>query len=767
MLPVKKGVIPIAHPRSLSRIVSRACAAGCLSIGATGLVQSYAQTAWPPFAFGRGTAFQPFSAICVCLLGIALLGPSIVPIRISRVVALVVVIVTAVTFALYNLGTLSDADTYSVLSTVRYSLGPRPPSNSMLYLFLVGTALFLYFYSLSHSLQVSALSILGATATCIGAAGVFGYIARVEPAYAWGLSPGLSLYESLAAIIAGIGTVAKMWGTPPTTLQSLRDLWREITLYATLLVLFVALVSAAFAVLPFYAELLNVAEQRVLDLAGDRGGDVAQFLSRIRARTGKLSDLMSWRNLAGHGFQVLNSLDAQRILGGQFDDVVLGAARIDAGGNSTLQIGELFPKNFPPRPFSFQGSLSIDGPYSREGRDYLIARRPVESENSSGAQVDLFLISAAQLLNSLTVKPADGSLSLYLLKPEAEANVFYVVDPKSSRLTTFTIPLNNSSAMIKEIGENAEGFIGPLRKLDNPTFLAHASVPDSNLVIIAAGSAGALYSGLNLRLTKFLVLSLLFTLTGALGAFWLVRNLVRRAEQIQAEREAARRSREELVNTSLKEKEILLQEIHHRVKNNLQIISSMLRLQARSSDDPDLKLMLKASENRVTSIALLHQLLYRNRDLTPIDLHKYVQELCSSILKSFDAERRIAFHLDGAKVDVDLSTALPCGLLVNEIVTNSIKHAFPNGQHGTIYADIRNPKSDSIELIIGDDGIGAPGEQLNRSGKSLGLRLIQQLLMQLGASMERNIDHGTVYHIRFSTPGVFNGGNNGHQDSRS
>jgi PAS domain S-box-containing protein len=207
---------------------------------------------------------------------------------------------------------------------------------------------------------------------------------------------------------------------------------------------------------------------------------------------------------------------------------------------------------------------------------------------------------------------------------------------------------------------------------------------------------------------------------------------------------------EEIVRASLREKETLLKEIHHRVKNNLQVTSSLLRLQTEGVADAAARRALGDSQNRIRSMALVHELLYRSKDLSRVDLADYVRDVSRQLLRSHEADpARIAIdlRLESALVVTDL--AVPCGLLLNELLSNCLKHAFPDQRQGRIQIDLR-AQPGRLSLSVFDNGIGfAPGGTFT----TLGLRLVHTLADQVGGTLEMNSEPGGGSHISLVVPG--------------
>lgn len=210
----------------------------------------------------------------------------------------------------------------------------------------------------------------------------------------------------------------------------------------------------------------------------------------------------------------------------------------------------------------------------------------------------------------------------------------------------------------------------------------------------------------------------------------------------------------EQLEASLHEKEVLLREIHHRVKNNLQIITSLLYLQASTTDEPRLATLLTESKNRVGSMALIHQMLYEAAsDLAQIPFGDYVEELGTSLLRSHGlGDGRVAFEVDASDVLLGLNVAIPCGLLLNELISNALKHAFPGARRGALRVTLRR-EGEACSLRVADDGIGLPPDFEARRATSLGVKLVERLVHQLGGAIERTSEgEGTRYLIAFTMP---------------
>lgn len=245
----------------------------------------------------------------------------------------------------------------------------------------------------------------------------------------------------------------------------------------------------------------------------------------------------------------------------------------------------------------------------------------------------------------------------------------------------------------------------------------------------------------------------LLVMTFALVAFgvYLRDALETHHEAILKLENAERRRAETSLRTSLDEKEVLLREIHHRVKNNLQIISSLLNLQSMNFSDPVLLAQFQDSQNRVRSMALIHERLYRSEDLALVDFSTYLRELTGSLVMTYSRQpQNITVTVDADAVMLDIDTAIPCGLIVNELVSNALKHGFPSGRAGQIQVEMF--PEPQFRLVVSDDGIGLPPDFDWRHSPSLGLQLVESLTRQLGGTIEISGSPGTRAEICFSRP---------------
>ncbi len=207
---------------------------------------------------------------------------------------------------------------------------------------------------------------------------------------------------------------------------------------------------------------------------------------------------------------------------------------------------------------------------------------------------------------------------------------------------------------------------------------------------------------------------------------------------------------EERLKASLREKEVLLKEVHHRVKNNMQIISSLLRLQSDRVSQPEVHGVFQESQNRIRSMALVHEMLYQSPDLASISFGAYLKNLVNGLFRSFRVDtHQIALTLEVVDIPLGIDLALSCGLIINELVSNSLKHAFPQNRRGELSISARQISPEELMIAVRDTGVGLPPDLDIRKTSSLGLRLVTLLVGQINGSLELDSAQGATFLIRF------------------
>jgi PAS domain S-box-containing protein len=212
-----------------------------------------------------------------------------------------------------------------------------------------------------------------------------------------------------------------------------------------------------------------------------------------------------------------------------------------------------------------------------------------------------------------------------------------------------------------------------------------------------------------------------------------------------------RKHREQQIARSLREKETLLSEVHHRVKNNLQIVHSLLDMQTASVEDRQARDALIDSCNRVRSMAQIHQSLYQSEDIAKVNFANFCEGLISSLFAAYNVDiERIKVVTDLAEVELAIDQAVPCGLIANELISNALKHGFPNGHRGQVRVATRMKDNNVVELCVSDTGCGMPKDFKMSGNSGLGLQLIELLVDQIGGSMMIDTSEDTSFIIKFT-----------------
>jgi len=211
-----------------------------------------------------------------------------------------------------------------------------------------------------------------------------------------------------------------------------------------------------------------------------------------------------------------------------------------------------------------------------------------------------------------------------------------------------------------------------------------------------------------------------------------------------------RKQKEGRIQAALKEKDLLLGEIHHRVKNNLQIVDSLLDLQASRFNDPIVQDMFLDSQNRIRSMALIHQTLYQSKDFARVDFGGFLESLTPTLVAAYRVDsQKIHLRIDAGEVFLPINSAIPCGLLLNELITNALKHAFPDGRDGDVVVSLSHRERDRVHLVVSDDGVGMPEDFDLAQTETLGLSLVTLLSQQVNGTLTVQRRQPTTFTLDF------------------
>lgn len=205
---------------------------------------------------------------------------------------------------------------------------------------------------------------------------------------------------------------------------------------------------------------------------------------------------------------------------------------------------------------------------------------------------------------------------------------------------------------------------------------------------------------------------------------------------------------------ALQEKEVLLRELYHRTKNNMQVISSLIGLRASSLEDDGIKTMCNDMRDKIRAMALVHEQLYETQDLSNLDIKNYIERLAGAMMPIYmDKGNKVALSLDIDSVSMNIDTVMPCGLILSELISNSFKYAFPDGREGEIKVSLRRMNENRIEFIYSDNGMGFSKPANIKQSQTLGLRLVDRLVTgQMGGNLEIAAGNGTEFRINFKIP---------------
>ncbi len=296
-------------------------------------------------------------------------------------------------------------------------------------------------------------------------------------------------------------------------------------------------------------------------------------------------------------------------------------------------------------------------------------------------------------------------------------------------ITDMVMPVMNGLEMVKEIKKIA---------------------PDAKFVVMSAYSekdsfVESIHLGIDGYLMKPVEAKKLLSLIDEFAGITLMKWELERKEK-------KRQEAEEYLKKSLAEKDVLLREVHHRVKNNMQIISSILSMQSRNIEDPRLKTVLQESQNRIHSMALIHENLYNHKSLANIMFSSYVKSLSGNIARTYASHQgsiQFDYQIDDAYLPMDI--AIPCGLIINELISNSFKYAFNGKPEGTITIDFKDLENEEYLLTVADDGVGISPDIDILKTKSLGLKIIHKLVQQIEGELESDFTNGTKFSIKFKS----------------
>ena len=507
-------------------------------------------------------------------------------------------------------------------------------------------------------------------------------------------------------------------------------------------------------------------------LYSERQNATAREVDRLQAQARVIDDILIWQlqgvnnSLEGARDEFLRSepghvdtgLSSRLKLLSSAMPGVRGMAILDGGGTVVASSSDvLLGKNYKGQRAYF------DGPRSTPDRAVLYVSAPFKSAplGTLVVSVGRVLIRSGGEFAGVVVATLDPAYFDVVLRSVIYAadmgavlmhgagTVFLTTPPNPVLLGQDVARPGSIFSLHRDSAQVASTFIGrvPVDGRDRMVVsrnIARAELHMDHPIVASVGrELSAVYVGWRKQALEY---STIYAVCAAAAGFSLYVSQRRRkafddqaaaAASEQRRNEIERAERQAELEASLHEKEVLLKEVHHRVKNNLQVISSLLQLQAGYVENDAARRVFDESQGRIRSMALVHEKLYQSKDLANIDFGDYVRDLVAGLASSYGAHaQRVAIEVEVASLHLDVDRAIPCGLIVNELLSNALKHGFPHGRAGRIAVTLSGGGSSAIQLTVRDDGVGWPTDFDPAESSSLGLRLVHILAKQVHARLE-------------------------------
>ncbi len=713
----------------------------------------------------NSAAMSSTAALCLLLSGIAMLFLNGVRRRATLILTSALFIVSLCKLLEWGVG--FDSGLEQLLSSSQ-SYAERLSSRSMAFntaFCFVLCAIGIYLLNLRNSTFNTCIGamFIGLLLSAVAGLSLYGHLLDIETAYTWGSVSGMAFQTAVGLGLLGVGLAVRGWSCYFGRESDVLSLTRAIRVVAVVGVLLIALMSTMFGIVPLYDLLQTSARNHLYQVLSIKVRTVEEFVRREQAIAQQSAADSGKRKLieshlgnsigqAQFGEEMKNVLNTTL----KTSDHIVGVSVSVASSTEMLGVGREIPSNLissdaPRWPTQDHLEVTIAPPFELDGKMYFLTRSPI-LDNDGRAIATEYIMTSLDTLGELVIQDLGLGRSgkLYLgyssenavrvseikLQPSGYAELlppaFDTVTPSNWKLLLAKSSFYDDKRHFP--GAEIKVFV-PVRNLDWGLIASARSIEIDSLI--------------NGRFLRVVFAVGILSLIGAAFLYGIIRTLLIRLSVA-----------DESVLASLREKEMLLKEIHHRVKNNLQVINSIFNLQARRTDDERLLKVFRESKGRIQSISLLHETLYRSSDLSRIDVKVYLEELAGSLTESFDTGRDVQLAVRAEDVHLDIDKAISCGLIVNELVTNCFKHAFPtpipggslgNG-HGPgklVNIQVEHVGESELELMVQDNGIGLPDEISVDRAQSLGLRLVNVLCSQLKGTLSISNISGTTYRIRF------------------
>jgi len=747
------------------------------------ITASWSYTGQPILQIDGGAPLRANAAFALFLMGSSLLLAFCDRRRrIAQYLAVITTILCAVTLFQYFFDVALVTDYLLVkqnaLGTRDYTARMSPNFATVMFLSSIAVVLLSSPYRSYRTTLVSAH--LALLSLVIGGMALYGYLVDIEIVYGWGLTTKIG--PQSAAIIVVLSLFTLFWAWTEFDLHSARlpSLSRTIIVLSTTGVFFIAILSATIGMISFYDLIEKDLKERFHQEVDRKRLLVERMLLQFQVeakglsiKDGSVQFLSDYNSGKLTQAELRNTLDEALSDDIEKAKLIGGLTRFDSQQVEVFSSGPKLSKEILSsishrKPLNNK-DLPVYGPIQIDNDYYILSLIHLRGNDGSIIATDWFSMPLTRLYKSLMARVNVGenvSPSL-IVKDRSQGAVFV---PQHGKVEFSVHNLPRDSFLAKFVDGSKTTVVKQRVGGRSPVFAAFAPVRQTNLFLVVTVETSALAAELAQRFWRIGSAILVVALLAGFFMYIIVRALIVRAGDIQQELRNVSKSLQRELHTrmqsekdlkaSLKERDVLLKEVHHRVKNNLQIISSIFNLQRRRTTDENLRTLLEESRSRVQSMAALHETLYQSDSLSTINMRRYisavVDKITSSVSKPASPEIKVETCLDDISLGID--QAIPSGLIVNELLTNSLKHAFAGvdgDRSRQVIVRLSQKEDNVVELSVVDNGKGFSKDFDMQSNQSLGLRLVSILSQQLNAQMKVDGSRGASF--TFNIPSQMEG----------
>ena len=612
--------------------------------------------------------------------------------------------------------------------------------------------------------------VLGLTSLATGILLVYGYLSSVELTSGWETPSIVSPIASFGIVALSLAVVTRGWSAIRFTRSSMRELSQAATVIGATGMILLAILSSLIGIITLHQSLRDQIYFRLQTDIARRTDSVEQLFRQIRAVAQQISVDVVRRELLEKYLNGTASKESYQAVGekqlkvaAEASGIIEGITTVGVDRKTVISIGIPAPRRLFQSKALFRPSFGVTAPFWFDDNLYYVVRSPIFSSDQKGMiGSDLILISfesIRRLVNSKTTGTLPGT-SYLAATSRKEARLFHITANPTQHLSRkMRADYGQIRRSASKALHNLKGMSVPPPESQSTLVSLYAPVPAAGWGLVTTVDRQQIEKKIVRQGYEVAFVVLLLSFFGTILFYAVLRAILRHGVALETRLQGATKgltrelhAREEAegqIKASLVEKEVLLKEIHHRVKNNLQIISSILSLQSRRSDNPFVVEVLAESQLRLQSIALLHETLYRSQNLSKIDMNHYLHELVNNFMRSLSQSVNSDISLTATDVILNIDKALPFGLITTELVSNAFKHAYkdlPPGASRPVSILLHTTDA-GTELVISDKGVGMSPENDPASAKSLGLRLVRSLCQQLRADLQVDTNGGTTFHI--------------------